>query len=118
MSEERPPELSPQKMAEARAVALQMARGIRNMLILGTPIEAVKSALVDSGAPKELAEKGVETVRDQLKREATIDRNLEVANTLERFEMLFSLAMQKGRLPERLSRWSGNAPSSPAPRTS
>lgn len=97
MSEELPTNISPERMAEIRSAVESAHQAMRQALALGTSPDLLKEALVKGmGLSEEQVEAIIKEHRDQLKREASVDRDLEVANMLTCLTLLYNLAMQEG----------------------
>ena|ERR1035437_3130924 len=90
MSEELPTNISPERMAEIRSAVESAHQAMRQALALGTSPDLLKEALVKCmGLPEEQVEAMIKEHRDQLKREASVDRDLEVANMLTCLTLLY-----------------------------
>ena len=96
MSDENLVELSPEQLAEISRATTEINQHIRETLAVGGSLELLTSALVNIlGFPKDLVATLIEQRRNSLKREASVDRDFEVANTLARLDLLFTLAIRE-----------------------
>lgn len=81
----------------AKARERKATQAYRDGLVLGLPMDWIRDSLVRSGeCSREVADRLLDEVRNELKERTMIYRDLEVATTLERLETLYSLNMQKG----------------------
>lgn len=91
------PEIPREADLAAKARERKATQAYRDGLVLGLPMDWIRDSLVRSGeCSREVADRLLDEVRNELKERTMIYRDLEVATTLERLETLYSLNMQKG----------------------
>ena len=97
MTEKRIPEFPTETNVAAKAREWKATQAYRDGLLLGLPADRIRDSLVRSGeCSREVADRLLAEVRDELREHTAVYRDLEVATTLERLELLYSLLMQKG----------------------
>ncbi len=97
MTEKKTPEFPAETNVAAKAREWKATQAYRDGLLLGLPADRIRDSLVRSGeCSREVADRLLDEVRDELRKHTAVYRDLEVATTLERLELLYSLLMQKG----------------------
>ena len=98
MTENEEPEgLSPKVPEHLRAAVVKLVNMLHQEMLLGGSEGAWAKALIKAGmATPEQMDLARKTLRKDLKKKASVDRDLEVGTTLQRLEMLYVLLMEKG----------------------